>query len=121
MPFSLARNPSWSRDELIVALDLYLKHSGRPPSKHSSEIKDLSDILNRLAHRQGTLKGDRFRNANGVYMKLMNFRRLDPEFIQDGKVGLERGGKLEETVWAEFAHDPAKCFKTAKKIMQDLL
>ena len=39
---------------------------------------------------------NKFRNANGVYMKLMNFRRLDPNY--KGK-GLERGNRDEEVVW----------------------
>jgi len=37
----------------------------------------------------------------------MNFRRLDPEFTSEGKVGLTRGNNQEEEVWGEFAHDPA--------------
>jgi hypothetical protein len=43
------RNPPWVRDELIVALDMYLRHAGNPPGKNSSEIADLSGTLNRLA------------------------------------------------------------------------
>lgn len=36
------RNPSWMRDELILALDLYVRSKGNPPGKSSAEIKDLS-------------------------------------------------------------------------------
>jgi hypothetical protein len=36
-----------------------------------------------------------FRNPNGVYMKLMNFRRLDVEFQAQGKTGLTRGASLK--------------------------
>ena len=39
---------------------------------------------------------EKFRNRNGVYMKLMNFRRFDPKY--KGK-GLERGNRDEEVVW----------------------
>ena len=28
-----ARNPPWSRDELILALDLYVRFKGNPPGK----------------------------------------------------------------------------------------
>lgn len=38
-------------------------------------------------------------------MKMMNFRRFDPEYTIDGKVGLVRGNKLEEAVWNEFANN----------------
>ena len=90
------RNPKWSRDELIVTLDFYLQHNPSIPDKRSSEILELSDFLNRLQMKLGGETGDKFRNPNGVYMKLMNFRRFDPSY--EGK-GLERGGKDEEVVW----------------------
>jgi 5-methylcytosine-specific restriction enzyme A len=115
------RNPAWVRDELILALDLYLNHSGDVPGKGSEEIESLSDTLNRYAKTKGMIKADtRFRNVNGVYMKLMNFRRLDPKFTDSGRVGLSRGGKLEEAVWAEFAHDPTQCRLAAEKLKQSL-
>jgi predicted HNH restriction endonuclease len=38
-------------------------------------------------------------------MKLMNFRRFDPDYTADGKVGLTRGNKDEELVWDEFSAD----------------
>jgi 5-methylcytosine-specific restriction protein A len=92
------RNPTWVRDELILALDMYLRFTGNPPRKGSAEIDELSETLNRLGRYLGIATRDRFRNVNGVYMKLMNFRRFDPAFTQAGKVGLSRGGKAEEHV-----------------------
>src|SRR5271166_5792572 len=99
------RNPTWVRDELILALDMYLRFTGNPPRKGSAEIDELSETLNRLGRYLGIATRDRFRNVNGVYMKLMNYRRFDPAFTQAGKVGLSRGGKAEEDVWNEFAGD----------------
>ena len=32
------RNPTWVRDELILALDMYLRTAGNPPRKGSSEM-----------------------------------------------------------------------------------
>lgn len=57
-----------------------------------------------------------FRNANGVYMKLMNFRRFDPNYTAEGKVGLTRGGHEEEIVWREFAEHPDRCRQVAAAI-----
>jgi len=94
------RNPTWSRDELIVTLDFYLRYRPSIPGKTSKEIADLSDLLGRLAKAVAQEKSQTFRNANGVYMKLMNFRRFDPTY--KGK-GLERGGKDEEVVWNLFS------------------
>jgi 5-methylcytosine-specific restriction enzyme A len=102
------RNPDWIRDELILALELYLKNPKSPPGKDSRQIQDLSVLLGRLGKQIGVRGGPKYRNANGVYMKLMNFRRLDPDFQSEGKAGLERGNKLEESVWAEFAQQPEK-------------
>ena len=35
-------------------------------------------MLSRMARLLGLSTAETFRNANGVYMKMMNFRRLDP-------------------------------------------
>ncbi len=110
-----ARNPAWTRDELILALDLYVRFMGNPPDKGSKEIVALSVLLNRIA---GGLEGGdvTLRNPNGVYMKLMNFRRFDPVYQAQGKSGLTRGNKLEEVVWNDFASDPARLASTAAAI-----
>jgi hypothetical protein len=42
------RNPTWSRDELILTLDLYVQFKGNPPGKTSTNILDLSDLLNKM-------------------------------------------------------------------------
>lgn len=53
-------------------------------------------------------------------MKLMNFRRFDPVFLAQGKKGLSRGNKLEESVWEEFSSDPKRLAQTAAAIRADL-
>lgn len=112
------RNPPWSRDELILALDLYLRHRDQPPGKSSDEVIELSETLNRLAHAVGRHGESTLRNLNGVYMKMMNFRSLDPEYTVDGRVGLSRGGKLDDVVWQEFSLDPEHCQRVAESIRQ---
>lgn len=105
------RNPPWSRDELILALDLYMRHRPSFPDDKHPEVIALSQLLNELAT---TATGNAsFRNPNGVAMKLMNFRRLDPD--QQGR-GLPGGGKREEDVWAVFSTDLARLRSTAAAI-----
>jgi 5-methylcytosine-specific restriction protein A len=97
----------WDWDEHVLALDLYMTNPASPPGKTSREVLALSALLNQMAERKGIERTDKFRNANGVYMKLMNFRRLDPEFQAVGKAGLSRGAKGEEAVWGAYADDRA--------------
>jgi 5-methylcytosine-specific restriction protein A len=113
------RSPNWTRDELILALDLYLRFKGNPPGKGSAEIIGLSAILNRLSRSAQEGRSD-FRNPNGVYMKLMNFRRFDPVYQAQGKSGLVRGNKLEEAVWRDFASNPQRLARTAEAIRANL-
>jgi predicted HNH restriction endonuclease len=110
------RNPTWVRDELILALDFYLRYAGNPPAKGSTEIAELSETLNRLGRFLGIATPNRFRNVNGVYMKLMNFRRFDPQFTQAGRSGLAHGGQVEAAVWSEFAADATRCQAVAEII-----
>ncbi|MBB4197344.1 putative HNH restriction endonuclease [Rhodoblastus sphagnicola] len=114
------RNPPWNREELILALDLYIRFAGNPPGKSSAEIVELSMLLNRLTSADRQYNSE-FRNPNGVYMKLMNFRRFDKTFQAQGKTGLTRGNKLEEVVWDEFAHNPKLLQETTQGIKQKLL
>ena len=56
-----------------------------------------------------------------MYMKLMNFRRLDPAYRQQGKVGLGAGNALEEDVWKEFSGDSKRCALVADAIRAALV
>jgi 5-methylcytosine-specific restriction enzyme A len=75
-----------------MILPTTLRFAGNPPRKGTAEIDELSETLNRLGRYLGIATRDHFRNVNGVYMKLMNFRRFDAVFTQAGKVRLSRGG-----------------------------
>ena len=94
------RNPRWTRDELILALDVYLEFG--TGSKSSDYVVGLSSLLNRLSDRKNFPDPSRFRNPNGVNMKLANFARLDPHYAG---TGLSGGGQLEVEIWNELAHD----------------
>ena len=109
----MARNPFWSRDELILALDLYFKVNPARSSEKSPEIIELSELLNSLPIHNTKEAQANFRNPTGVYMKLCNFLRFDPNY--QGK-GLEAGSKLDELVWNEFAENPDFLQRTAAAI-----
>jgi 5-methylcytosine-specific restriction protein A len=107
------RNPPWSRDEHIIALNFYLKHNPLIPGKDSAEVKQLSELLNLLHQKLEGDAPDKFRNTSGVYMKLMNFRRFDPGY---SGVGLAHGNKDEEVVWNLYANDREKLSELALNI-----
>jgi 5-methylcytosine-specific restriction protein A len=109
----MPKNPLWNRDELILALDLYFRFYPSRLSKKHEEIIGLSRVLNMLAINTDKLEPDKFRNPNGVYMKLCNFLRYDPDYPG---VGLQRGGRLEETIWNEFANDRGRLREVAELI-----
>ncbi|AWO87710.1 MULTISPECIES: HNH endonuclease [Bradyrhizobium] len=111
----IERNPNWTPNELILALDLYRRYEGNPPGKGSKEVVELSKLLNKMGAQLSIGRED-FRNPNGVYMKVMNFRRFDPVYKAQGKKGLERGGKLEAVIWSSFADDERLLFDTASAI-----
>jgi len=73
--------------------------------------------LNKLPIHNNRPDSGRFRNANGVYMKLCNFLRFDPTYSGEG---LKAGGKLEEEIWDEFASDTPRLRKIAKGIVDSL-
>jgi 5-methylcytosine-specific restriction enzyme A len=92
------KNPPWKREELLLALELYLRNRRSPPSKTSRQVESLSKELNQLRTRIGSRASASFRNAAGVYLKMMNFRSYDPDYTSQGKVGMRHGNKLEEVI-----------------------
>lgn len=77
-----------------------MRHRPTFPTQTNTEIEELSALLNRFAAaRDGHFSGT-YRNANGVYMKLMNFRRFDPDDMVAGDRGLKRHrpGRLHKAV-----------------------
>jgi 5-methylcytosine-specific restriction protein A len=108
-----ARNPGWTRDELILAFDIYMRHRGHDVGKNSEAVAELSTLLNRLNKASRFPDPERYRNANSVYMKLGNFKHIDPGYPG---AGLRGGGALDREVWRTFADDPERLAKTAAAI-----
>ncbi len=89
---------------MLLALDYYLDNADDYFSPTGDGVLELTAKISKVAKAIGLTGSDTLRNANGVSMKLMNFRAHDPN--HDTR-GLSRGNKLEEVVWAEFADNPA--------------
>lgn len=103
-------NPNWTRDETILALDLYLQFDGIVPSPKSESIKELSILLRSLPYHIEAAKQPTFRNPDGISFKLMNIRQ-----VATGK-GLGNVSSTDRKVWAEFGSHPDKVHRIATAI-----
>ncbi|GET34569.1 endonuclease [Prolixibacter bellariivorans] len=86
----MPHNPNWSREEHIVAFNLYCKI---PFTKINENYPPVVELANIIGRKKGA-----------VSRKLANFARLDPALQARNVSGLTHGAKGEETVWNEF-HD----------------
>ncbi len=93
------RNPKWERDEVILALNLYFDENRGNIESSNPKIIELSELLNQLPIHSNRPDEEKFRNPNGVTLKLGNFLALDPNY--SGK-GMESYSKLDEAVFNEY-------------------
>lgn len=84
----MAKSNNWTRDETIVAFNVYCKIPFKSSSKTNPIIIKYANILGR--------------SPSALNMKVGNFGRLDPELKKQGIIGLGNGSKLDEVVWNEF-------------------
>ena len=83
----MAKN-NWTKEETIVAFNVYCKVPFKNSSKSNSIVIKYANIIGR--------------SPSALNMKIGNFGRLDPELKRQGISGLVNGSKLEEVVWDEF-------------------
>ena len=84
----------WKREELLLALDLYLR---TPFGKQHSSHPPIIELANRLG-----------RSPSAISMKLNNLTSLDPEEKARGIRGLANASRLDTQVWNEYNQDPVK-------------
>ena len=94
-----AKLPPWTTDELLLALDLYWREPKAQSNKAHPSVIELSEVLRCLPLFPGLVDDLRFRNPQGVYMKLMNIRHIDPDHPGDG---LKGGGQLEARLFDRY-------------------
>jgi putative restriction endonuclease len=96
----------WTREELILSLNLYLKlpfgklHHGTPEIIHLAQIID--------------------RTPDAVAMRLSNFASVDPFHKERGIRGLTGGIKQVEPIWIEFINNKEDLLFESEKILADL-
>lgn len=88
----MSRNPNWTREEQILAFNLYNEIPFGRINDDTPEIVNLAKLIGR--------------SAGAVSLKLANIARLDPAHKARGVRGMSHGAKGEAAIWEEFAHDP---------------
>lgn len=84
----MAKSNNWTREQTIVAFNVYCKIPFKNSSKTHPTIIKYANIIGR--------------SPSALNMKVGNFGRLDPELKKQGIVGLGNRSKLDEVIWNEF-------------------
>ncbi len=96
----------WTREETIVAFNVYCKIPFKNSSKTHPMIIKYANILGR--------------SPSALNMKVGNIGRLDPDLKKVGISGLVHGAKMEEIVWNEFRENPELLAYESEKIIAKL-
>ena len=76
----MAKNPAWTHDELILALDSYFRVGRKQVDPEHSEVIALRPLLTQLPIHGASSTAVDFRNPTGVSTKLGNFLAHDPPY-----------------------------------------
>jgi putative restriction endonuclease len=79
---------AWTRDELILAINLYCKLPFGKLDQRTPEVRQLAELIDRT--------------PGSVSFKLNNFASLDPSLQARGIKGAQNASKLDRMVWDEF-------------------
>jgi len=81
----------WTREELILAINLYCKLPFGRLHHLNPEVTNLANLINRT--------------PSSVAYKLVNFASLDPSLKARGIKGASNASKLDNEIWNEFFND----------------
>ena len=95
----------WTRDEFILALNLYLKLPFGKLDSRTPEIIHLANIIGRT--------------PGSVSMRLNNFASVDPYHQQRGIAGLSGGGKQVKPFWDEFINNKDELLFESERILAE--
>jgi putative restriction endonuclease len=97
---------NWTREETILAFDLYCRMPFGKIHHNNPEIIKLSQLIKR--------------EPSAVAMKMSNLASHDPEQQKRGIKGLQHGSKLECIIWEEFQNDWESLAYESKKILASI-
>jgi 5-methylcytosine-specific restriction enzyme A len=109
-----SRKDAWLRDELVLALDRYMRSGRNAPG---AEVEELSALLRGIPVESKLTNDPAFRGTQSVYLKLANYAAIDPA---SGIAGLSRGGRSDREVWDEFGASRARLASAATAIRANI-
>jgi putative restriction endonuclease len=99
------RGEKWTREEMILAFNLYLKLPFGKISRKTSEIIELAKLMGR--------------SVDSVAIRLANFASCDPYHQQRGVKGMVGGLKQCQPIWDEFAYNRDALFFESEQILAE--
>lgn len=112
------KNPAWSKEELMLALELYLSKDTawhNSISNSTPEVIALSEILQNLDIFEDEFDNT-FRSTNSVRLKFANFKAVDDRYTKSAMVNI---GKQDLQVWNEYNLDYERLFSECKEILNN--
>lgn len=109
------RNPPWSREETILALDLYLELDGEVPSQSDPLVIELSDYLRNNPEMHAYQSRENFRSPSAVVLKLNNIKQA-----ADGG-GLPHNSQMDREIWEQLGERREETKKAAETIKSAIL
>jgi putative restriction endonuclease len=99
----MATRNLWTKEELILAFNLYLKI---PFSKIGARNKDIIHLANLIG-----------RTPNSIALRLVNFASVDPVLKARGIKGMDGGTKIVQPIWDEFFNNQEQLVFLSEQIL----
>lgn len=93
----------WTRDELILAINLYCKLPFGRLHRANPEVIHLAELIGRT--------------PSSIAYKLVNFASLDPSLQARGIKGASNASKLDKVIWNEFYNNWAELPFESEKLL----
>lgn len=100
------KSPNWNRNELILALNLYMKLPFGKLDARTPEVKHFAKLIGRT--------------DNAASMRLNNFASVDPFHQKRGIKGLTGGIKQVKPIWDEFYENKEALLFESERILAQL-
>ncbi|RUT68068.1 HNH endonuclease [Flavobacterium cupreum] len=103
MPQPKSKPLLWTRDEFILAFNLYLKIEYKKINDQNPDVIKLANLINR--------------SPGSISIRLANFASVDPYHQQRGAGGLQNGGNQVQQIWNEFFNNKEELIFLSEQIL----